>query len=108
MSMPPAGFGRAFDLSSLTKPKVEVGATASDEATVENFMADYVARSKEKPVVLLAYSPRSEATVELRQLMASIAKEDNESWIFGAINADIQVQLVQALKITAVPFAIAF
>ena len=59
MSMPPAGFGRAFDLSSLTKPKVEVGATASDEATVENFMADYVGRSKEKPVVLLAYSPRS-------------------------------------------------
>ena len=108
MSMPPAGFGRAFDLSSLTKPKVEVDATASDEATVENFMADYVGRSKEKPVVLLAYSPRSAATVELRQLMASIAKEDNESWIFGAINADTQVQLVQALKITAVPFAIAF
>jgi putative thioredoxin len=95
-------------LSSLTKPKVEVDATASDEATVENFMADYVGRSKEKPVVLLAYSPRSAATVELRQLMASIAKEDNESWIFGAINADTQVQLVQALKITAVPFAIAF
>jgi putative thioredoxin len=40
--------------------------------------------------------------------MASIAKEDNGSWIFGAINADTQVQLVQALKITAVPFAIAF
>jgi putative thioredoxin len=40
--------------------------------------------------------------------MASIAKEDNESWIFGAINADTQVQLAQALKITAVPFAIAF
>jgi putative thioredoxin len=95
-------------LSSLTKPKVEVGATSSDEATVENFMADYVGRSKEKPVVLLAYSPRSAATVELRQLMASIAKEDNESWIFGAINADTQVQLAQALKITAVPFAIAF
>jgi len=95
-------------LSSLTKPEVEVGATASDEATVEDFMADYVARSKEKPVVLLAYSPRSVATVELRQLMASIAKEDNESWIFGAINADTQVQLAQALKITAVPFAIAF
>ena len=71
-------------------------------------MADYVGRSKERPVVLLAYSPRSAATVELRQLMASIAKEDNDSWIFGAINADTQVQLVQALKITAVPFAIAF
>ena len=108
MSMPPDGFVLAFDLSSLTKPKVEVEATSSDEATVENFMADYVGLSKEKPVVLLAYSPRSAATVELRQLMASIAKEDNDSWIFGAINADTQVQLVQALKITAVPFAIAF
>lgn len=99
MSMPPAGFGRAFDLSSLTKPKVEVGATSSDEATVENFMADYVGRSKEKPVVLLAYSPRSAATVELRQLMASIAKEDNDSWILEQLMPILKCNWCKRLKL---------
>lgn len=108
MSMPPAGFGRAFDLSSLTKPKVEPKQMAKDEATAENLMANFVNHSKEKPVVLLAYSPRSAPTVELRELIATMAEEDNQSWIFGAIDADTQVELVQALKITSVPFAIAF
>ncbi|MEY3094241.1 MAG: hypothetical protein RLZZ317_744 [Actinomycetota bacterium] len=101
--------GRAFDLSSLTKPKVaESEISSAPEATVENLMNDYVARSKEKPIVLLAYSPRSKASMELRDLMAEMAKRDNFTWIFGAINADSQPQLVQALQIQSVPYAIAF
>jgi putative thioredoxin len=101
--------GRAFDLSSLTKPKVVASENQSvPEATVENLMTDYVALSKEKPVVLLAYSPRSKASVDLRDLMAEMAKRDNFTWIFGAINADAQPQLVQALQVQSVPFAIAF
>lgn len=101
--------GRAFDLSSLTKPKVsESEISSAPEATVENLMNDYVARSKEKPIVLLAYSPRSKASMELRDLMAEMAKRDNFTWIFGAINADAQPQLVQALQIQSVPYAIAF
>jgi putative thioredoxin len=101
--------GRAFDLSSLTKPKVVESENQSvPEATVENLMTDYVALSKEKPVVLLAYSPRSKASVDLRDLMAEMAKRDNLTWIFGAINADAQPQLVQALQVQSVPFAIAF
>ena len=100
---------RAFDLISLTKPKVaESEISSAPEATVENLMNDYVARSKEKPIVLLAYSPRSKASMELRDLMAEMAKRDNFTWIFGAINADSQPQLVQALQIQSVPFAIAF
>jgi putative thioredoxin len=101
--------GRAFDLSSLTKPKVaESEISSAPEVTVENLMNDYVARSKEKPIVLLAYSPRSKASMELRDLMAEMAKRDNFTWIFGAINADSQPQLVQALQIQSVPYAIAF
>jgi len=101
--------GRAFDLSSLTKPKVVESENQSvPEATVENLMTDYVALSKEKPVVLLAYSTRSKASVDLRDLMAEMAKRDNLTWIFGAINADAQPQLVQALQVQSVPFAIAF
>lgn len=105
----PGNLGRAYDLSSLTKPKSDVTQSSSTaEATVENFITDFVSRSKEKPVVLLAYSPRSTASVELRDLMAQMSEADKQSWLFGAINADVQLQLVQALQIPSVPYAIAF
>jgi putative thioredoxin len=71
-------------------------------------MNDYVALSKEKPIVLLAYSPRSQASMDLRDLMSEMAERDNFRWVFGAINADSQPQLVQALQIQSVPYAIAF
>ena len=111
MSLPPLpqNFGRAFDLSSLSKPKsAEAPKSMANEATVENFMNDFVARSKTQPVVLLAYSPRSQASLDLRDLMAQMSLEDKQSWIFGAINADSQPQLAQALQIPSVPYAIAF
>jgi putative thioredoxin len=111
MSMPPLpnNFGRAFDLSSLTKAKTPENSAADfTEATVENFMTNFVAPSKEKPVVLLAYSPRSKASMDLRDLMSQMSKKDEERWIFGAINADVQTQLVQALQIQSIPYAIAF
>lgn len=111
MTMPPLpnNFGRAFDLSSLAKPKASEASTGDfSEATVENFMTDFVAPSKEKPVVLLAYSPRSKASMDLRDLMSQMSKKDQQSWIFGAINADVQTQLVQALQIQSIPYAIAF
>ena len=111
MSLPPLpnNMGRAFDLSSLTKPKVEAEPSSLiPEATVENFMDSYVAVSKTKPVVLLAYSPRSKASIDLRDLIYSMSEEDKQSWIFGAINSDTQPQLAQALQIQSVPMAIAF
>lgn len=101
--------GRAFDLSSLTKPRVEASQSSMvPEATVENFMTTFVATSKEKPVVLLAYSPRSKASIDLRDLMFSMSEADKQSWAFGAINADTQPQLAQALQIQSVPMALAF
>lgn len=111
MSIPPLpqNFGRAFDLSSLAKPTAKEAPTGqAKEATVENFMSEFVSLSAEKPVVLLAYSPRSQASIELRDLMAEMSKVDNENWIFGGINADVQPQLAQALQIPSVPYAIAF
>lgn len=111
MSMPqlPQNFGRAFDLSSLGKPKTAPAAESSFSAvTVENLMSDFVEKSKEIPVVLLAYSTRSPATVELRDLLASLAKVDAGTWKFGAVDVDSQPQLVQALHLQSVPFALAF
>jgi len=74
----PKNFGRAFDLSSLTKPKSTPSASQSTfaEATVENFMVDFVQASKEKPVFLVAYTERAAVTVEIRDVLAKIAEED--------------------------------
>ena len=110
MSIPgiPGGFGRAIDLSSLGKPKIERPTSNFPEVTVENLMADFVQRSRELPVVLLAYSERSPASIQIRDLMASMAQSDNGSWKFGAILAESQPELIQALQVQSVPYAIAF
>jgi putative thioredoxin len=71
-------------------------------------MTDFVSQSKEKPVVLLTYSQRSPASIQLRDLMAKMSLADNQSWIFGGIDADAQPQLAQALQIPSIPYAIAF
>ena len=63
----PKNFGRAFDLSSLTKPKSTPRASQSTfaEATVENFMVDFVQASKERPVFLVAYTERAAEPLKL-------------------------------------------
>ena len=99
MSMPPANFGRAFDLSSLGKPKESATKNAINAVTVENLMSDYVQVSKEKPVILLAYAERAAQTVAIRDLFAKLAEADNGTWKFGAIEVESQTQLVQALRI---------
>lgn len=106
----PKNFGRAFDLSSLSKPKANQDASQAsfDEATVENFMTDFVQASKEKPVFLVAYTERASVTVEIRDLLAKIAIEDKGSWKFGAINVDTQPQLIQALRFQSLPAAAVF
>lgn len=106
----PNNFGRAFDLSSLTKPKPAPGATSSNfqSATVENFMVDFVQASKNLPVFLIAYTERAPMTLELRDLLAKMASEDGGSWKFGAIDVETQPQLLQALRIQSLPAAVAF
>lgn len=106
----PKDFGRAFDLSSLTKPKPAPGAAQANylSATVENFMTDFVQASKDLPVFLVAYTERAPMTVELRDLLAKLAIEDKGSWKFGAIDDESQPQLIQALRIQSLPAAVAF
>ncbi|NCX35968.1 MAG: thioredoxin [Actinobacteria bacterium] len=112
MSIPqlPKNFGRAFDLSSLTKPKPNPNSPQASfaEATVENFMSDFVQASKEKPVFLVAYTERAAVTVEIRDLLAKMAEEDKGSWKFGAIDVEAQPQLIQALRFQSLPAAAVF
>ncbi|MFM9141267.1 MAG: co-chaperone YbbN [Actinomycetota bacterium] len=103
----PANFGRDFDLRSLGKTKATSAATAH-EATSENFLTDFVQISKTKPVLLVAYTDRAPQTLELRDLLAKLSKDDGESWKFGGVNIETEPQLVQALRIQSLPAAFAF
>ncbi|HEY9275602.1 MAG: hypothetical protein RLY74_860 [Actinomycetota bacterium] len=103
----PANFGRAFDLSSLGKTKT-TSASPANEATADNFLSDFVQVSKVKPVLLLAYTERAPQTLELRDLLAKLSKDDGESWKFGGVNVEAETQLVQALRIQSLPAAFAF
>lgn len=106
----PNNFGRALDLSALAKPKATTSNSPSTfaEATVENFMTDFVQLSKEKPVLLWAYTDRAAVTIEVRDLLARLESEDGGTWKFGAINVETQAELIQALKVQSLPYAAAF
>lgn len=105
----PKNFGRAVDLSSLGKSKPAANSeTNFPVATAANFMSDFVAKSRELPVIVLAYSERSPASVEVRDVLAKLALADAGSWKFGAISIESEPELVQALRIQAIPSGFAF
>ena len=102
-----ANFGNAFDLSSLKKPIAEQLPTVGLEVTQENLVSEFVAKSKEKVVVLLAWSPRSAQAKEILETLGKLEKADNGAWLLGTVNVDAQPEVAQALQVKAVPIAIA-
>ena len=111
MSIPqfPKNLGGAIDLSSLGKPKPAASPAPSYAlATAANFLPDFVTKSREIPVLVLVYSDRSPASIEIRDNFALIAKEDNGTWKFGAINLEAEPELIQALRVQSIPTAFVF
>jgi putative thioredoxin len=102
-----ANFGNAFDLSSLKKPATDQLPTVGVEVTQENLVSEFVAKSKEKVVVLLAWSPRSAQAKEILETLGKLEKADNGAWLLGTVNVDTQPEVAQALQVKAVPIAIA-
>ncbi|MSY49323.1 MAG: co-chaperone YbbN, partial [Actinobacteria bacterium] len=71
MSQPP-NFGQAFDLSSLGRPKTAPSAHMPGlEVTTENLTTDFLPSSKEKPVIIIAWSSRSPESQEMVTTLAS-------------------------------------
>lgn len=107
MSLPP-NFGRAVDLSSLGKPKPEpAGPMPGIEITPENLTNEFLSLSKDKPVVLICWSPRSPESQEVVAILGKLALADQGSWVLGRVDVDAQPQVAQALQTRAVPFAVA-
>ena len=103
-----ANFGNAFDLSTLKKPTGEVVTpTHGKVVTQKNLVSDFVAKSKESVVILLAWSARSAQAKEILETLGKLEIADKNSWLLGVVDVDAQPQVAQALQIKSVPVAIA-
>jgi putative thioredoxin len=102
-----ANFGNAFDLSSLKKPTADQLPTVGIPVTQENLVSEFVSKSREKVVVLLAWSSRSAQSKEILEILGKLMAADKDAWILGTVDVDSQPQVAQALQIKSVPVAIA-
>ncbi|HEX9174713.1 MAG TPA: co-chaperone YbbN, partial [Mycobacterium sp.] len=77
----------AVDLSALKQRATQssdagraAGAQAGVEITETNFEAEVLARSNEVPVVVVLWSPRSDASIQLADALAGLAATDAGTW----------------------------
>jgi putative thioredoxin len=80
------------------------GVTAITEA---NFEEEVLVRSGEIPVVVLLWSPRSDACVQLVETLSGLAAEDNGTWSLATVNVDVTPRVAQIFGVDAVPTVVA-
>ncbi len=77
------------------------------EVTEANLEAEVLARSTEVPVVVLLWSPRSDASIQLGDTLSSLAAADGGKWAFATINVDTTPRVAQMFGVQAVPTVVA-
>jgi len=107
MSLPP-NFGQAFDLSSLTKPKVDPDLPMPGlEVTVENLNTNILPLSLVRPVIVLMWSPRSAESQEMVITLGKLEQAYEAKWSLARVNIDTHPEIAQAFQTKNVPYAVA-
>ena len=107
MSLPP-NFGQAFDLSSLTKPKVDPSVPMPGiEVSVENLSSDVLPLSLVRPVIVLMWSPRSVESVEMVKLLGKLESDYKEAFALARVDIEAHPQVAQAFQTKSIPYAVA-
>ncbi|MBU3734922.1 MAG: tetratricopeptide repeat protein [Candidatus Planktophila sp.] len=107
MSLPP-NFGQAFDLSSLTKPKVDPTIPLSGiDVSVENLSSDILPLSLVRPVIVLMWSSRSPESVEMVKLLGKLETDYKEAFALARVDIEAQPQVAQAFQTKSIPYAVA-
>jgi len=107
MSLPP-NFGQAFDLSSLTKPKVDTSIPMPGiEVTVENLSTDILPLSLVRPVIVLMWSPRSKESADMVMTLGKLETDYKAAWSLAHVNIDTHPEVAQAFQTKNVPYAVA-
>ena len=60
------------------------------EITPQILTEEFLALSKEKPVILICWSPRSAESEEVVAILGKLASDDQGAWIFGRVDVDAQ------------------
>ncbi|MEO6793195.1 MAG: tetratricopeptide repeat protein [Mycobacterium sp.] len=113
---PPIGpaLAGAVDLSGLKQSAPPGGAggavpapPGAIEITEANFEDQVLVRSDQVPVVVLLWSPRSDACIQLVDALAALASSDAGTWSLATVNVDVVPQVAQAFGVDAVPSVVA-
>jgi putative thioredoxin len=105
MSLPP-NFGQAFDLSSLTKPKVDPSIPMPG-ISVENLSSDILPLSLVRPVIVLMWSPRSPESVEMVKLLGKLEVDYKAAFSLARVDIEAHPQVAQAFQTKSIPYAVA-
>ena len=82
-----ANFGNAFDLSTLKKPTGQAATPShGKQVTQENLISDFVAKSKECVVILLAWSARSAPAGQVLETLGKLEIADKNAWLLGVVS----------------------
>jgi putative thioredoxin len=107
MSLPP-NFGQAFDLSSLTKPKVDPSVPMPGiEVSVENLSSDILPLSLVRPVIVLMWSPRSPESVEMVKVLGKLEADYKEAFALARVDIETHPEVAQAFQTKSIPYAVA-
>ena len=107
MSLPP-NFGQAFDLSSLTKPKVDSTIPLPGiEVSVENLSSEILPLSLVRPIIVLMWSPRSAESVEMIKVLGKLEIDYKGAFALARVDIEAHPQVAQAFQTKAVPYAVA-
>lgn len=103
----------AVDLSALKQrpatgdggaPSAPAGGVEITEANLED---EVLVRSSQVPVVVLLWSPRSDASVALGDALAALANADGGKWSLATVNVDVVPRVAQMFGVQAVPTVVA-
>jgi len=102
----------AIDLSALKQPAAAAGGGAAGpsggvEVTEANLEAEVLVRSSQVPVVVLLWSPRSDASIQLGDALASLAAADGGKWSLATVNVDTVPRVAQMFGVQAIPTVVA-
>ncbi|AKS33141.1 tetratricopeptide repeat protein [Mycolicibacterium goodii] len=103
----------AVDLSALKRPAASGEASPAPggpnvtEVTETNFEAEVLVRSGQVPVVVVLWSPRSDASAQLTETLGDLAAADGGKWSLAAVNVDTTPRIAQMFGIQAVPTVVA-
>jgi putative thioredoxin len=102
----------AVDLSALKQPSAPAGEGSAGqpngvEITEANLEAEVLVRSSQVPVVVLLWSPRSDASAQLGDVLGQLAAEDGGKWSLTTVNVDAVPRVAQMFGVQAVPTVVA-